>query len=183
MSLLKRWFSKQQKQINQSDIKALMRSDLARAGIKSAPYLEEYYPASFWKHGSSRLSIPPGSTWTRLISFLVPCAGQWEVVARIHWARGFQEVVTPRNLYLYFMINQGMYHQGKVDEGTYQCYSSTLDLATDDLFSLSVYHDMPDLVEIEYDVTVMDLLPKNGILERVKLWSRVLTSKQECSTI
>lgn len=155
--------------IEGTDIRLKMRSDLEAAGIEAEPYLEEYYPALFWKYGSSRLDVPPGSAWTHLASFLTPCAGQWDIEARIYWARGFQEVATPRNLYLYFMINQGMYHQGRIDEGTYQCYSLTLDLATDDLFSLSVYHDMPDLVEIEYDVTVMDLLPKNGILERVKL--------------
>lgn len=127
-----------------------MRDDLAKAGIKPAPYFEEVSMPFPLGGDRFRQSVPPGDAWERLCSLRAPCEGRCQVQIQIHWST--QELFPNRSMLVMLEVNQIPYYEGLVDEDTIRTCSEVLDLATDDVVSLYVSHDSPRSAEVEYSI-------------------------------
>jgi len=137
-----------------------MRGDLAKAGIKSAPYLdlEESSPPLFVERGTMRQSIPPGCASERLVGgFRAPYEGQWQVQILIHWeAQG--PALQGRGMFILFEVNGIVDYQGFLIHGTTENFFKILKLATNDTLDFHVVHNSPHPAEIEYNISFTQII-------------------------
>lgn len=129
-----------------------MQDDLVRAGIKSAPYLEESPMPRPPLGDQFRQRVPPSCDFERLNSFRVPCEGQWLIQTRISWKA--REPSPPgRDMLILLEVDQLPYYKGSLMEGITKSYSEALRLKANDVVHLYVNHNSPYPAEVEYSVS------------------------------